>query len=120
MFTYAIQAVSLLQRLYCAGAKVRVANRLRWAAQDTIRVQARDFGKDPAEAIKQEIHRRYANKASTLGLIEQRHGRADWPWRMQVIPEVGLCISLLDIIECSEGAVLYGDGCFYYKCKLAW
>jgi len=34
--------------------------------QDTIRVQARDFGKDPAEAIKQEIHRRYANKASTL------------------------------------------------------
>ncbi len=43
--------------------------------------------------------------------------RADERSRSQVIPEVGLCISLLDMIECSEGAVLYGDGCFYYKCE---
>ncbi|GAA5923777.1 DNA-directed RNA polymerase III subunit RPC25 [Sporobolomyces koalae] len=62
--------------------------------KDTIRVEARDFAKPPAEAIKEEIHRRYANK---------------------VIPGVGLCISLLDILSCSEGAVLYGDGCFYYQ-----
>lgn len=63
MFTYSIQAVS------------RAKDELNWLVwpeltesvwlwQDTIRVQARDFGKDPAEAIKQEIHRRYANKAS--------------------------------------------------------
>lgn len=62
--------------------------------RDTIRVEPRDFGKEPAVAIKEEIHRRYANK---------------------VLPDVGLCISLLDILDASEGAVLYGDGCYYYK-----
>ncbi|GAA5871221.1 hypothetical protein JCM5296_007404 [Sporobolomyces johnsonii] len=62
--------------------------------KDTIRVEARDFAKDPVDAIREEIHRRYANK---------------------VIPGVGLCISLLDILSASEGAVLYGDGCFYYQ-----
>ncbi|GAA5910688.1 DNA-directed RNA polymerase III subunit RPC25 [Sporobolomyces salmoneus] len=62
--------------------------------KDTIRVEPRDFAKPPAEAIKEEIHRRYSNK---------------------VIPGVGLCISLLDILSCTEGAVLYGDGCFYYQ-----
>ncbi|KAL8293747.1 hypothetical protein RQP46_000448 [Phenoliferia psychrophenolica] len=62
--------------------------------KDTIRVEPRDFGKDPAVAIREEIHRRYANK---------------------ILPEVGLCISMLDILDSSEGAVLYGDGCFYYK-----
>ncbi|BGP39290.1 DNA-directed RNA polymerase III complex subunit Rpc25 [Rhodotorula kratochvilovae] len=64
--------------------------------KDTIRVEPRDFSKDPAEAIREEIHRRYANR---------------------VIPNVGLCISLLDILSSSEGAVLYGDGCFYYRCE---
>ncbi|GAA6059858.1 hypothetical protein JCM10212_007063 [Sporobolomyces blumeae] len=62
--------------------------------KDTIKVEPRDFSKDPAQAIQEEIHRRYANK---------------------VIPGVGLCISLLDILECTEGAVLYGDGNFYYQ-----
>lgn len=32
--------------------------------KDTIRVESQDFGKDPLEAIKEEIHRRYANKVS--------------------------------------------------------
>lgn len=39
------------------------------------------------------------------------------PYRRQVIPNVGLCISLLDIISATEGAVLYGDGCLYYKSR---
>lgn len=30
--------------------------------QDTIKVEPKDFGKDPVDAIKEEIHRRYANK----------------------------------------------------------
>ncbi|GAA5994435.1 DNA-directed RNA polymerase III subunit RPC25 [Rhodotorula paludigena] len=64
--------------------------------KDVIRVEPRDFHKDPAEAIREEIHRRYANR---------------------VIPNVGLCISLLDILSSSEGAVLYGDGCLYYRCE---
>ncbi|GAA5828041.1 hypothetical protein JCM11251_005704 [Rhodosporidiobolus azoricus] len=62
--------------------------------KDTIRVEARDFSKDPVDAIREEIHRRYANR---------------------VIPNVGLCISLLDILSTSEGAVMYGDGCYYYR-----
>ncbi|TNY18248.1 RNA polymerase III subunit Rpc25-domain-containing protein [Rhodotorula diobovata] len=64
--------------------------------KDTIRVEPRDFSKDPIDAIREGIHRRYANR---------------------VIPSVGLCISLLDILSSSEGAVLYGDGCFYYRCE---
>lgn len=62
--------------------------------KDTIRVEARDFGKDPVVALREEINRRYANK---------------------VIPQVGLCLALLDIVDATEGTVLYGDGCFYYK-----
>lgn len=34
---------------------------------------------------------------------------------LQVIPNVGLCISLLDILSTTEGAVMYGDGCLYYR-----
>ncbi|SCV68036.1 BQ2448_157 [Microbotryum intermedium] len=64
--------------------------------RDTIRVEPRDFGKDPVVAIREEIQRRYANK---------------------VLPEVGLVISLLDILDATEGAVLYGDGCYYYRCR---
>ena len=33
--------------------------------QDTIRVEPRDFAKPPAEAIKEEIHRRYSNKVDS-------------------------------------------------------
>lgn len=36
--------------------------------QDTIRVEARDFHKDPVDAIREEIHRRYANKVSCPSL----------------------------------------------------
>ncbi|KAM0792008.1 hypothetical protein ACM66B_007119 [Microbotryomycetes sp. NB124-2] len=64
--------------------------------RDTVRVEARDFKQEPAVAIRQEIERRYANK---------------------VIPNVGLCVSLMDILDSTEGAVLYGDGCLYYKCE---
>lgn len=32
-----------------------------------------------------------------------------------MLPDVGLCISLLDILTSTEGAVLYGDGSYYYK-----
>ncbi|GAA5873674.1 hypothetical protein JCM8547_002672 [Rhodosporidiobolus lusitaniae] len=62
--------------------------------KDIIRVEPRDFAKDPVDAIREEIHRRYANK---------------------VLPNVGLVISLLDILSTTEGAVMYGDGCYYYR-----
>jgi len=29
-------------------------------------VQAQDFGKDPVAALREEVHRRYANKVSEL------------------------------------------------------
>ncbi|GAA6043185.1 hypothetical protein JCM8097_008717, partial [Rhodosporidiobolus ruineniae] len=61
---------------------------------DIIRVEPRDFHKPPADAIREEIHRRYANK---------------------VLPNVGLVISLLDLLSTTEGAVMYGDGCYYYR-----
>lgn len=48
---------------------------------------------------------------------DQKHKLTRYRPDSQVIPNVGLCISLLDILSASEGAVLYGDGCLYYKSK---
>jgi len=62
--------------------------------RDTVRIEASDFARDRAQAITDEIHRRYANK---------------------ILPGVGLCLSVLDLLDASEGAVLYGDGCLYHK-----
>ncbi|PLW13126.1 hypothetical protein PCANC_15536 [Puccinia coronata f. sp. avenae] len=61
---------------------------------DTVRVQARDFGRDRASVITAEINRKYSNK---------------------VLPEIGLCIALFDLLDASEGKVLYGDGCLYHR-----
>ncbi|MBW0496164.1 hypothetical protein O181_035879 [Austropuccinia psidii MF-1] len=61
--------------------------------KDTIKVQARDFGKDRAFVLSAEINRKYSNK---------------------VLPDVGLCIALFDLLSASEGKVLYGDGCLYH------
>lgn len=90
--------------------------------------------------MKEEINRRYANKVSRRSLLlppgcasARRHtrgaGGANSVSRslrhalttsvtLQVIPDAGLCVCLFDILESSEGAVLYGDGCFYYKGEL--
>ncbi|PLW31591.1 hypothetical protein PCANC_16227 [Puccinia coronata f. sp. avenae] len=62
--------------------------------KDTVRVQARDFGRDRASVITAEINRKYSNK---------------------VLPEIGLCIALFDLLDASEGKVLYGDGCLYHR-----
>ncbi|KAH9817804.1 RNA polymerase III subunit Rpc25-domain-containing protein [Melampsora americana] len=61
--------------------------------KDTIRVLARDFGRDRAKVLEQEINRKYANK---------------------VLPDVGLCLCLFNVVNASEGKVLYGDGCLYH------
>ncbi|KNZ59706.1 hypothetical protein VP01_1679g9 [Puccinia sorghi] len=63
---------------------------------DTVRVQAWDFGRDRARVITAEINRKYSNK---------------------VLPEVGLCIALFDLLDVSEGKVLYGDGCLYHRAE---
>ncbi|POV97265.1 hypothetical protein PSHT_14676 [Puccinia striiformis] len=62
--------------------------------KDTVRVQARDFGLDRATVITSEINRKYSNK---------------------VLPDLGLCIALFDLLDASEGKVLYGDGCLYHR-----
>lgn len=33
----------------------------------------------------------------------------------RVIPDVGLGVSVFDLIEASEGKVRYGDGCYWHK-----
>ncbi|CAD6579912.1 MAG: DNA-directed RNA polymerase III subunit rpc25 [Cyphobasidiales sp. Tagirdzhanova-0007] len=62
--------------------------------KDTIKIQPQHFGKDRELALKDEINRKYANK---------------------VLPDVGLCVSLFDIEDSSEGIILHGDGCIYHK-----
>jgi len=61
---------------------------------DTIGVLPRDQGLKPSYVLLQEINRKYANK---------------------VLHGVGLCICVWDLVDCSEGTILYGDGTIYYK-----
>ncbi|KAI8577654.1 hypothetical protein K450DRAFT_251127 [Umbelopsis ramanniana AG] len=62
--------------------------------KDTIKIEPADFRKPKQEAITDEVNKKYANK---------------------VVQEIGLCISLFDIIEASEGVIHHGDGCSYVK-----
>lgn len=82
--------------------------------QDTIKIEAHNFGKDRELALKDELNRKYANKVR-LSLCRLRCNELKAGVGAQVLPNVGLCISLFDIEESSEGIVLYGDGCVYHK-----
>ncbi|CAM0143080.1 unnamed protein product [Umbelopsis sp. WA50703] len=64
--------------------------------KDTIKIEPTDFRKPKHEAITDEINKKYANK---------------------VVQEIGLCVSLFDILEASEGVIHHGDGCSYVKAK---
>ncbi|KAI7904774.1 DNA-directed RNA polymerase III subunit RPC8-like protein [Cokeromyces recurvatus] len=62
--------------------------------EDTVKIIPNDFKKDDNDAITDVLNEKYANK---------------------VVQEVGLCICVHDILETSEGFILYGDGCSYIK-----
>lgn len=70
MFTFCIQKVSIFFLLLCYSSAHSLPRPPQKPArpreQDTIRVEAKDFGKDPVAALREEIHRRYANKVSLL------------------------------------------------------
>lgn len=36
---------------------------------------------------------------------------------MQILPDVGLCIAVHDVLDASEGRVRWGDGCLYYTVR---
>ncbi|SNX83795.1 related to RPC25 - DNA-direcred RNA polymerase III, 25 KD subunit [Melanopsichium pennsylvanicum] len=61
--------------------------------QDTISVHPSSFGSPSLISISNNINVKYANK---------------------ILVDVGLCISLFDILSCSEGKVRFGDGCLYH------
>lgn len=61
--------------------------------EDTISVHPSAFGQPSLTSISDQINIKYANK---------------------ILVDVGLCISLFDILSCSEGKVRFGDGCLYH------
>ncbi|SPO23779.1 related to RPC25 - DNA-direcred RNA polymerase III, 25 KD subunit [Ustilago trichophora] len=61
--------------------------------EDTISVHPSSFGQPSLTSISDQINIKYANK---------------------ILVDVGLCISLFDILSCSEGKVRFGDGFLYY------
>ena len=61
---------------------------------DSVRVQPADFRKQRADAIADELNKKYANK---------------------VVHQVGLCISLFDVISVGDPIVVPGDGCIHTK-----
>ncbi|KAF7731923.1 DNA-directed RNA polymerase III subunit RPC8 [Apophysomyces ossiformis] len=64
--------------------------------EDTVKIVPNDFRKEDKDAIIDVLNEKFANK---------------------VVQEVGLCICVHDILEASEGIILYGDGCSYKKVK---
>ncbi|KAI8989299.1 RNA polymerase III subunit Rpc25-domain-containing protein [Pilobolus umbonatus] len=62
--------------------------------EDTVKIVPNDFKKDDIAAIVDVLNEKYANK---------------------VVQEVGLCICVHDLLHKSEGFILYGDGCSYFK-----
>ncbi|KAH7105966.1 RNA polymerase III subunit Rpc25-domain-containing protein, partial [Auriculariales sp. MPI-PUGE-AT-0066] len=65
--------------------------------KDTIPLHPSTFATAPDIALKNELNKKYANK---------------------VLPSVGLCICVFDIIYAGEGKVRYGDGCLWHKVTL--
>ncbi|ORX85363.1 hypothetical protein K493DRAFT_331631 [Basidiobolus meristosporus CBS 931.73] len=64
--------------------------------KDTVKIVPQNFRKSKNDALADEINKKYANK---------------------VVHDVGLCISLHDILEASEGFIHHSDGCSYVKVK---
>jgi DNA-directed RNA polymerase III subunit RPC8 len=65
------------------------ANTPQSTIQDLIQVKPQDFGKPSAQAIKDAINTKYSNK---------------------VVPGVGLCIALWDLLSATEGLIGHGTG----------
>ncbi|KAG1468857.1 hypothetical protein G6F56_003596 [Rhizopus delemar] len=64
--------------------------------EDTVQIVPNDFKKDNLNAVTDVLNEKYANK---------------------VVQEVGHCICVHDILEASEGVILYLDGCSYVKVR---
>lgn len=65
---------------------------------DTIRIPPSSFSANASESVKpieRAINAKYANR---------------------ILPDVGLCISLFDLVSVDEGRVKWGDGCLYHRC----
>ena len=61
---------------------------------DVISTSAEAQRKSPYEAVVDGVHARYANR---------------------VLPGVGLCLCVHDVLECGVGKVRWGDGKLYYR-----
>ncbi|PWN91178.1 hypothetical protein FA10DRAFT_249354 [Acaromyces ingoldii] len=65
---------------------------------DTIRIPPSSFSPNASESVKpiqRAINAKYANR---------------------ILPDVGLCVSLFDLVSVDEGRVKWGDGCLYHRC----
>lgn len=63
---------------------------------DLVRIDPNDFSKPMAEALEDEINKKYANK---------------------IVHNVGLCICLYDILHFEDGLTKNGDGAAFVKGK---
>ncbi|KAG0249963.1 DNA-directed RNA polymerase III subunit rpc25 [Actinomortierella ambigua] len=60
--------------------------------KDVIKIEPSGFRNKKAQALTNEINRKYANK---------------------VLQDVGLCVAMYDILHAGEGFINHGDGCSY-------
>lgn len=89
--------------------------------KDTIKIEPAGFRKKKAQAITDEINRKYANKVlydhpkAYIGVLHCSviHHPLLYTPRMQVLQDVGLCVVMYDILYASEGFINHGDGCSY-------
>lgn len=85
--------------------------------EDTVKIEPKHFDKSDNEAITEVLNQKFANKVGAKRQRAKEREKTDPLYK--VIPDVGLCICVHDILEASPGAILHGDGCSYIKSKIS-
>lgn len=84
--------------------------------EDTVKIEPKNFSKADNEAIQDVLNYKFANKVE-YSLQRECVLPRKLTIRLKVIPDVGLCVCVHDILEATPGTILHLDGCSYVKSK---
>lgn len=86
-------------RKSCSELREYTTHSLQTTIQDLIQIKPQELNKPSAQAIKDAINTKYSNR---------------------VIPNIGLCICLFDLLETTEGLIGHGTGLVNVNGKFAY
>lgn len=89
LFQFLFPCRYLVQQLEDGYVLHQTLTTLQTTIQDLIQIKPQDFEKPSAQAIKDVINDKYSNK---------------------IIPNIGLCLCMWDLLSASEGLIGHGTG----------